>query len=206
MVNWIGAPTKWPIIYRSKGLARDLGRSLHRSLRRYVHRDAGNYESGAAYVPMDPAYPAERLAFMMQDAAMPVVLTQAHLLDKLATDKHACICLDRDWEKIAVESEEAPQVAFQPDQLAYVIYTSGSTGTPKGVMVEHRSLLNLISWHQRTYEVTAATRATQIAGTAFDASVWETWPYLTKGSTYICRKKRYGWTRKATGLAGCFRD
>ncbi len=86
-------------------------------------------------------------------------------------------------EQIAVESEEAPQVAFRPDQLAYVIYTSGSTGTPKGVEVEHGSLLNLVAWHQRTYEVTAATRATQIAGTAFDASVWETWPYLTLGAT-----------------------
>ena len=143
----------------------------------------GIMKAGAAYVPMDPAYPAERLAFMMQDGAMPVVLTQAHLLGKLSTEKHTCICLDRDWEQIAVESEEAPQVAFRPDQLAYVIYTSGSTGTPKGVEVEHGSLLNLIAWHQRTYEVTAATRATQIAGTAFDASVWETWPYLTLGAT-----------------------
>ncbi len=59
----------------------------------------GIMKAGAAYVPMDPAYPAERLAFMMQDGAMPVVLTQAHLLDKLSTEKHTCICLDRDWSK-----------------------------------------------------------------------------------------------------------
>ena len=159
-----------------------VGLCTNRSVEMFIGM-LGIMKAGAAYVPMDPAYPAERLAFMMQDAAMPIVLTQAHLLDKLSTEKHTCICLDRDWNKIAVESEDALQVEIRSDQLAYVIYTSGSTGTPKGVEVEHRSLLNLISWHQRTYEVTAETRATQIAGTAFDASVWETWPYLTQGST-----------------------
>ncbi|WP_262379083.1 non-ribosomal peptide synthetase, partial [Bacillus pumilus] len=69
------------------------------------------------------------------------------------------------------------------ENLAYVIYTSGSTGKPKGVMVEHRSLLNLIFWHQKKYHVTNKDRATQIAGTAFDASVWEIWPYLSVGAS-----------------------
>src|SRR2546423_1574703 len=66
-----------------------------------------------------------------------------------------------------------------PENLAYVIYTSGSSGLPKGVAITHGSLINLVRWHQRVYQVSAADRATQIAGLAFDASVWEIWPYLT---------------------------
>ncbi len=144
----------------------------------------GIVKAGAAYVPMDPAYPQERLAYMMRDAAMPVVLTQAHLLEKFSSQMQTSfVCLDRDWEQIEKESEQSPQVEIKAEQLAYVIYTSGSTGMPKGVEIEHGSLLNLVEWHQRTYEVTAKTRATQIAGTAFDASVWEIWPYLTQGAT-----------------------
>ena len=72
------------------------------------------------------------------------------------------------------------------DDLAYIIYTSGSTGTPRGVEIRHRSLLNLVSWHQREYAVTAQDRATQVAGPAFDASVWEIWPYLTAGASDPC--------------------
>jgi amino acid adenylation domain-containing protein len=67
--------------------------------------------------------------------------------------------------------------------LAYVIYTSGSTGQPKGVQIEHRALMNLVTWHQRRYTVTAADRATQLASPAFDASVWEVWPYLATGAS-----------------------
>ncbi|TGU68418.1 hypothetical protein EN829_066445, partial [Mesorhizobium sp. M00.F.Ca.ET.186.01.1.1] len=122
---------------------------------------------------MDPTYPQERLAFMMQDAEMPVVLTQEHLLAQLPEARATFLCLDRDWSLIAEESGMAPVIATNRDNLAYVIYTSGSTGTPKGVEIEHAALLNLVSWHQRAYEVGAEDRATQIAGTAFDASVWE---------------------------------
>ncbi|WP_281274219.1 non-ribosomal peptide synthase/polyketide synthase [Brevibacillus gelatini] len=143
-------------------------------------------KAGAAYVPMDPAYPRERLAFMMDDAQMSLVLTQERLLGALPESAAAYLCLDRDWQEIAQESRVAPAITTKAEQLAYVIYTSGSTGTPKGVQIEHGSLLNLVYWHQRAYNVTAGDRASQIAGTAFDASVWETWPYLTAGAT-ICQ-------------------
>jgi acyl-coenzyme A synthetase/AMP-(fatty) acid ligase/acyl carrier protein len=69
------------------------------------------------------------------------------------------------------------------DNLAYVIYTSGSTGQPKGVQMSHAALLNLIGWHRRTFKITAADKATQLAGVGFDASVWELWPYLTAGAS-----------------------
>ena len=79
-------------------------------------------------------------------------------------------------------AEHNPQGGVGPENLAYVIYTSGSTGNPKGVMVKHASLLNLIAWHQRNYAVQALERASQVASLAFDACVWELWPYLTAGA------------------------
>ncbi|MGF9909648.1 non-ribosomal peptide synthase/polyketide synthase [Brevibacillus porteri] len=143
----------------------------------------GILKAGGAYVPMDTAYPQERLAFMMKDANMPVVLTQERLLGRLPDGTASFICLDRDWHIISEESSQAPNMAMTTENLAYVIYTSGSTGTPKGVEIEHAALLNLVFWHQRSYSVDSNDRASQIAGTAFDASVWEIWPYLTKGAT-----------------------
>jgi natural product biosynthesis luciferase-like monooxygenase protein/amino acid adenylation domain-containing protein len=80
-------------------------------------------------------------------------------------------------------SSPAPFRAVQPGNLAYVIYTSGSTGTPKGVEIEHSSLINLIAWHRRAYQLTPADRAAQVAAPAFDASVWEIWPYLAVGAS-----------------------
>ncbi|KZE44088.1 hypothetical protein AV540_01955 [Brevibacillus parabrevis] len=143
----------------------------------------GILKAGGAFVPMDPAYPQERLAFMMADTGMPFVLTQERLLETLPAGDAAFICLDADWEVIAEESTQAPELAATTDQLAYVIYTSGSTGTPKGVEIEHRALLNLIYWHQNAYTITPDDRASQIAGTAFDAAIWEIWPYMTAGAT-----------------------
>ncbi|HEY1271032.1 MAG TPA: amino acid adenylation domain-containing protein, partial [Terriglobales bacterium] len=93
------------------------------------------------------------------------------------------MCLDSEWNSIADESPQTPSRVTKPDHLAYVIYTSGSTGRPKGVEIQHQALANLIAWHQRGYEVTAQDRATQVAGAAFDASVWEIWPYLTAGAS-----------------------
>jgi len=139
-------------------------------------------KAGAAYVPLDPAYPAERLAFMLADASAPVLLTQRELLPKLPATT-AVICQDREEKQVAAQSRENPARTTEAHNLAYVIYTSGSTGTPKGVAIEHRGLLNLVYWHQRTYEVTERDRATQLAAQAFDASVWELWPYLTAGAS-----------------------
>jgi len=94
------------------------------------------------------------------------------------------ICLDADWPGIAQSSPETPPpVTVLPENLAYIIYTSGSTGTPKGVACQHRSVLNLASWHQEAFQVTAAERASHLAGQAFDAAVWELWPYLLAGAS-----------------------
>lgn len=142
-------------------------------------------KAGGAYVPLDPAYPAERLAFMIEDSRMPVLLTEQKLVEKFpATIKVLCLeSLQSAKAGATPDSSINPPPAGDPTNLAYVIYTSGSSGRPKGVAIQHDSLMNLVAWHQGVYEVTPSDRATQIAGPAFDASVWELWPYLTAGAS-----------------------
>jgi amino acid adenylation domain-containing protein/thioester reductase-like protein len=140
-------------------------------------------KAGGAYLPLDPEYPTERLQYMLQDAQVQVLLTQQHLVERLSDYQGQSICLDTDWSVISQCSPENPITAVETSHLAYVIYTSGSTGQPKGVMVSHQALLNLVFWHQQAFEVTAQDKATQLAGTAFDAAGWELWPYLSIGAS-----------------------
>ncbi|HYF61403.1 MAG TPA: AMP-binding protein, partial [Herpetosiphonaceae bacterium] len=145
----------------------------------------GILKAGGAYLPLDPAYPAERLAFMLEDSRAPLVLTRAGLLrpeDGLPKTVKR-IALDDMAGLLANQPTGAPSSQVGPANLAYVIYTSGSTGRPKGVAIEHRSAINLIAWHQREFAVGAGDRATQVASPAFDAAVWEIWPYLTAGAS-----------------------
>ena len=100
----------------------------------------GILKAGGVYVPLDPAYPKERIAFMLEDADVPVILTQEALLAGLPEHNAKVVCLDSDWETIAQESAENPICLTVPENLAYIIYTSGSTGQPKGVLVSHASI------------------------------------------------------------------
>ena len=143
----------------------------------------GILKAGGAYVPLDPIYPPERLAFMMEDAATPVLVTQQHLLTRLAPKGVHVVCLDSSAPELARQSADDAISRATADDLAYVIYTSGSTGRPKGVQITHRSLCNLVFWHQRAFAVTSSDRATQLASPAFDAAGWELWPYLTIGAS-----------------------
>ncbi len=93
------------------------------------------------------------------------------------------LLLDKIADTIANEKTSDPESASHTMNLAYVIYTSGTTGRPKGTQIEHRSLLNLVFWHQQAFGVSGADRTTQTAGLAFDASTWELWPYLTAGAS-----------------------
>jgi amino acid adenylation domain-containing protein len=106
----------------------------------------GILKAGGAYLPLDPAYPKERLAFMLQDAHAPVVLTRKHCLVHLPDYGGRVVCLDSGWEAIAQESENNPVSGATAQSLAYVMYTSGSTGQPKGVMCEHGGLVNYLCW------------------------------------------------------------
>jgi amino acid adenylation domain-containing protein len=142
------------------------------------------WKAGAAYVPIDPQYPPERVRFMLEDTGAAVVVTQGSLAGGLPATGAVVISLEADGVLRAPKrGRRAKRASVSPQSLAYVIYTSGSTGQPKGVQITHASLCNLIHWHQRAYEVNPADRATQIAGPAFDASVWELWPYLTAGAS-----------------------
>ena len=139
--------------------------------------------AGGAYVPLDPAYPAGRLEYLIGDASMAAVITESRLAGLLPTCPANVVCVDRDLTA-SQGSNPAPFASrAEPDGLAYVIYTSGSTGRPKGVEIEHRGLTNLVDWHREAYAVTAADRATLLAAVGFDASVWETWPYLASGAS-----------------------
>jgi amino acid adenylation domain-containing protein len=159
-----------------------VGICMHRSAE-MVTAIVAVHKAGAAYVPLDPEYPPERLRQMVEDAKPIVVLTQKGLEGRLGKTFVPVVSLDVDRARIEQESSERlPQLAG-PENLAYVIYTSGSTGKPRGVMVRHRGLSNLVAWHRHTYDINERDRATQIAPIAFDASVWEIWPTLASGAS-----------------------
>ena len=143
----------------------------------------GALKSGGAFVPLDPAYPPMRLAFMLEDSHAPVLITRQAEAARLPPHSAYVVCLDRDAALVAHHSVADPTPVAAATQLAYLIYTSGSTGRPKGVQICHESLLNLVFWHQRAFAVSRADRATQFAGPGFDAVVWELWPYLTIGAS-----------------------
>ncbi len=137
----------------------------------------GILKSGAAYLPIDPDYPEERIEYMLEDSKAEILLTHQNLAGKVKfSGKTICIDDDFSYESAEFVSES------KPSDLAYVIYTSGSTGKPKGVMVEHKCITNLVYWHNRVYSVTEKDIATKYAGFGFDASVWEIYPYLATGA------------------------
>ena len=141
------------------------------------------FKCGAAYLPLDPDSPAERIAFMLRDAGISALITCEELFAEAPTGVDRVVNLDRDASQIVGQSAQAPRVETRPQDLAYVIYTSGSTGQPKGVEVAHAGLLNLVAWHIRAFQVTPASRASLLAAPGFDAAVWELWPYLTVGAS-----------------------
>src|SRR5581483_12303175 len=102
----------------------------------------GILKAGASYVPLDPAYPIDRLVFMLADSRAPFLVTQQSLADRLPAGSAQIVCLDRDWPSIETELRTTPDTTAGPDHLAYVLYTSGSTGTPKGVQIPRRALAN----------------------------------------------------------------
>lgn len=146
----------------------------------------GILKAGGAYLPLDPSYPVARLAFMLEDAQVPVLITAHCAKDQAPTGRYQTITLD-DTGRIVESPPLLPHTRveseFSPQNLAYVIYTSGSTGQPKGVEITHESLLNLVHWHQHAFSITSMDRASQVAKVGFDAAVWEVWPYLTAGAS-----------------------
>lgn len=148
----------------------------------------GILKAGAAYVPLDPDLPQDRLAFMLQDSHVPVLLTHSLLLSKLPESQAQSVCLDRDWKDIAQESTATPVTEVTADNLAYLIYTSGSTGTPKGALNTHRGICNRLLWMQETYQLSESDRVLQKTPYSFDVSVWEFfWPLMTGACVVFAR-------------------
>ena len=150
----------------------------------------GILKAGAAYVPLDPDYPSERLAFMIADAGLHLILTQEHLLSRIGEHRAQFLCVDTLWREI--ERESSAEVDHLPNSgnLAYVIYTSGSTGQPKGVLIEHRAVLNTIDASIRQFAVHQGSRVVQLASLCFDASVLEILTALLSGGTlYIVNRE-----------------
>nr|QEO74047.1 condensation domain-containing protein [uncultured bacterium] len=143
----------------------------------------GILKAGGVYVPLDPAYPQERLAFMLHDSQARVLITQHRQEERLPEFQGDVLYLEADATTLAGESEEQPDSRVVPENLAYVIYTSGSTGQPKGVQVEHRSLCNLAAAQSRTFGVEPESHVIQLASFSFDASVSEIFMALVKGAT-----------------------
>jgi amino acid adenylation domain-containing protein len=141
----------------------------------------GAFYAGAAYLPLEPSSPRERLRFVLDDATPAAVLVGSG---------SAVDVPDGPWAVVPVECAASdgdaglvPPAVSDAEDLAYVIYTSGSTGRPKGVEITHAALLNLVTWHCRAFAVVPGDRAMQYASPGFDAAVWEIWPYLTAGAS-----------------------
>ncbi|MFC4311934.1 amino acid adenylation domain-containing protein, partial [Steroidobacter flavus] len=146
----------------------------------------GTLKAGGAYVPLDPNYPAERLRYMIEDAAPQVLLIQAQVRERLPATSIETVALDDDWIEIAHEaSSDLSRTEQRANQLAYVIYTSGSTGQPKGVMIEHRQVLNLWQGLEQLYaQVGGCQRVALNASFNFDASVQQ-FVQLLSGRTLL---------------------
>ncbi len=141
----------------------------------------GVLKAGGAFVPLDPNYPTERLALLLRESAVSVLLTQEHVLDELPVQAEFPVCLDTDWEQIAGHPADAPPTRVGPENLAYIIFTSGSTGLPKGVLLQHLGLCNTALAAGRAMRIRSGSRVLQLAALGFDASVWEIFSTLLSG-------------------------
>jgi amino acid adenylation domain-containing protein len=144
-------------------------------------------KAGAAYVPLDPAYPTERLRWMVENAGLTLILTQATLVAELAELGAKCVPLDT--TTFEERPERAPAAKVCPDNLMYVMYTSGSTGTPKGVAISHRGVCNRLAWRQHgEHGLSSFDRVLQKTPFTFDVSVWEFFSPLIAGARLVLAK------------------
>jgi amino acid adenylation domain-containing protein len=171
------------------GLETRVGLMVERSLEMVVGL-LGVLKAGAAYVPLDPDYPPERLSYMLDSAQVKVLLTHERLRGQTPPFPGPVLDLDgaEEQRRIAEQKTENLDVAILPEHLAYIIYTSGSTGRPKGVMNSHGGLLNRLLWMQEEYRLEPRDVVLQKTPFSFDVSVWEfLWPLLAGAKLVVAR-------------------
>ncbi|MDR3401279.1 MAG: amino acid adenylation domain-containing protein [Chthoniobacter sp.] len=176
-----------------------VGVSMHRSFEMLV-AILGVLKAGAGYVPLDPAVPAERLHYMIEDAQLALILTQQRFVETLTPHGVALLPIDTDWAKIDTElgtNLEAPAFA---DSLVYITYTSGSTGKPKGILMTQRPLLNLLGWMLRTTDLPPRARTLQFASLSFDVSFQDIFSTWLSGGTLVLISEAQ--RQDLAGLAG----
>ena len=141
-------------------------------------------KTGAAYVPLDPEYPRERLSFMLEDTRAPVVVTQRHHLPLLPAGTHTIVLDDDDVvAALAAEDSTRPPRVSEPGDVCYTIYTSGSTGQPKGVVLTHEAVVNTLDWVNRECSFTPADRLLFVTSICFDLSVYDIFGALGAGAS-----------------------
>ncbi len=164
----------------------------------------GILKAGGAFLPLDPAYPRERLAYMIKDSGARMILTRGTSEGGIWEREEEMIRLESEWEMIGRESTANPEAGTTPENLAYVIYTSGSTGQPKGTMLHHRGLRNLIEGQRRGFNPGASDRILQFSSLSFDASVWEVVMALMAGGSLVLPRRESLATGQ--GLVGTMRE
>lgn len=158
----------------------------------------GILKAGGAYLPLDPNYPAERLAYMMQDAQPRVILVQSSTHKVLPVDQADIVVLSTELQEHTGSNNEnlsAAELGLEPRNLLYVIYTSGSTGRPKGTAMPHGAMLNLIEWHRECMPAGEGTRVLQFAPLSFDVAFQEIFSTLCTGGTLMLLEE---WVRRDT--------
>ncbi|MEA3221836.1 MAG: condensation domain-containing protein, partial [Thermodesulfobacteriota bacterium] len=157
---------------RKKGVGKKamVGLMLERSLDMIIGI-LGIQKAGGAYIPMDPEYPRPRLEYMLEDTKAPVLVTQSALLDRLSKRPPDTVVLDKDWDKIGLESSDNPLPLSTPGNLSHIIYTSGSTGIPKGVMIEHRNVTAFLYWCKDEFSFDEYEKMIASTSICFDLSV-----------------------------------
>ena len=171
------------LVQRGVGPNIIVGICLERSVEMVVGL-LGILKAGGAYLPLDPEYPQERLALMVEDARIPVLVTRDSLLGCVPFMSGRVVCLDSGWDVIGQQPATPVESPVTADDLAYVIFTSGSTGKPKGVLIQHNSVVRLVR-NTNYVEIDAADIFLQFAPISFDAATFEIWGALLNGAKLV---------------------
>ena len=183
---------------RNLGVGADVvvGLCMERSLEMIVGI-MGILKAGGAFLPMDPTYPPSRLAFMLEDAQVPVLLTKNAVAEKLQLRDHAgierdrVVCLDSEWDAVATLDIGNLDSSVRPENLAYIIYTSGSTGKPKGTMIVHQGLVNYLCWCTENYRIADGCGAPVLTSIGFDATITSVFaPLMTGQQVWLVSEDR----------------